>query len=224
MSVSSKRYSIVEPHPSVPSSHYFTTGRGGAGNAVKAPSSVTRGADATGPASRVALSLVPSSSSSCSAASQHSTSALSSSPPNHLRKTFTSGRGGAGNVYPASERAIFSFDEELERQLSFERHAAPVYHVGRGGAGNVSSSSSSSSHFFSSSSSSAVGIKPPTTTATDRSALFGAPQHQHQSFFGRRRPSEDSEVSWRSSESESGADAFNRSVKKGWKKMMGVGA
>jgi hypothetical protein len=48
------------------------------------------------------------------------------------------GRGGAGNYkQPPSERAIFSFDEELERQLSLDRHAAPVYHVGRGGAGNV---------------------------------------------------------------------------------------
>ena len=32
---------------------------------------------------------------------------------------------------------MFSFDEELERQMSRDRHAAPVYHVGRGGAGNV---------------------------------------------------------------------------------------
>jgi Protein of unknown function (DUF3602) len=48
------------------------------------------------------------------------------------------GRGGAGNVcHQPSERAIFSFDEELARQLSQDRHAAPVYHVGRGGAGNV---------------------------------------------------------------------------------------
>lgn len=37
-----------------------------------------------------------------------------------------------------SERAIFSFDEELEQQLRRDARAAPIYHVGRGGAGNVS--------------------------------------------------------------------------------------
>lgn len=40
-------------------------------------------------------------------------------------------------MHPASERAIFSFDEELERQLRRENAIAPVYHVGRGGAGNM---------------------------------------------------------------------------------------
>jgi len=61
------------------------------------------------------------------------------------------GRGGAGNVFPASERAIFSFDEELERQLRWERDVAPASSRG----------------------------------------------------------------------SESGADVFNRGVKKGWKKIVG---
>jgi GTPase involved in cell partitioning and DNA repair len=50
---------------------------------------------------------------------------------------FTSGRGGAGNVHHPSERAIFSFDEELERELRREKDMAPVFHVGRGGAGNM---------------------------------------------------------------------------------------
>lgn len=40
-------------------------------------------------------------------------------------------------MHPASERAIFSFDEELERQMRRESVVAPVYHVGRGGAGNM---------------------------------------------------------------------------------------
>jgi hypothetical protein len=119
VSSSKRAYSIVEPHPSVPATSYYITGRGGAGNKVKAPSTVTRGSDASGPAAKISLS--------------------SFSIP---RKTFTTGRGGAGNVHPSSERAIFSFDEELEYQLSQERHAAPVYHVGRGGAGNISSSDS----------------------------------------------------------------------------------
>jgi hypothetical protein len=169
MSVStSKHYSIVEPHPSIPSSHYFSTGRGGAGNATKAPSSVTRGNDASGPAARVWL---PS--------------------PATQPKTFTAGRGGAGNVHPSSERAIFSFDEELERQLGQERHAAPVYHVGRGGAGNVGNCGVSSQR---------VSVDPST-----------------------RRRSEDSFGSAASGSSESGADYVNRNIKKGFKKMIGVG-
>jgi len=99
------------------------------------------------------------------------------------------GRGGAGNVFPSSERAIFSFDEELERQLRWERDVAPVYHVGRGGAGNVGHGAS----------------------VERKSASV-------------RRASEDSGASMSSQESavsESGADAFNRSVKKGWKKIVG---
>lgn len=168
-SSSTRNYSIVEPHPSVPSTQYFSTGRGGAGNRVKAPVGVTQGSDATGPASR--LTLVPSHTS---------------------RKSFTTGRGGAGNVHPSSERAIFSFDEELERQLTQERRAAPVYHVGRGGAGNVSVSGSSSS--------------------------AAASRH----FDDDRRRSSDSRGSFASTaSSESGADYFNRNLKKSFKKMLG---
>ena len=40
-------------------------------------------------------------------------------------------------MHPASERALFSFDEELERQLKYEKDIAPVFHTGRGGAGNL---------------------------------------------------------------------------------------
>lgn len=175
---SSKRYSIVEPHPSVPASNYFITGRGGAGNRVKAPNSVTRGTDASGPAARVNLA----------------------SPQYNPPKTFTAGRGGAGNVHPSSERAIFSFDEELERQLSQERHAAPVYHVGRGGAGNTSSSSGSAS------------------SQKHTSGSFS-------SWATQRRRSDDREsfVSSGSTSSESGADYVNRNLKKGFKKMLGSG-
>ncbi|KAK5057611.1 hypothetical protein LTR84_011611 [Exophiala bonariae] len=179
---SSNRYSIVEPHPSVPASHYFTTGRGGAGNRVKAPNTVTRGSDASGPAARINL-----------AAAHHNTA---------QPKTFTTGRGGAGNVHPSSERAIFSFDEELERQLSQDRHAAPVYHVGRGGAGNISSSSSAGS---SSSQKYATGSV--------------------SSWTSQRRRSTDraSFASSASTSSESGADYVNRNLKKGFKKMLGSG-
>jgi len=178
---SSNRYSIVEPHPSVPASHYFTTGRGGAGNRVKAPSTVTRGSDASGPAARINL-----------AAAHHNT---------QQPKTFTTGRGGAGNVHPTSERAIFSFDEELERQLSQDRHAAPVYHVGRGGAGNISSSNSGS--------------------ASSQKHTMGSVS----SWTSQRRRSADREsfASSNSTSSESGADYVNRNLKKSFKKILGSG-
>lgn len=105
-------YRVIEPHPSVPNDTrpaiYHT--RGGAGNVVNLENTpITDSQTATGPASLTRLdSRVPS--------------------------AFTSGRGGAGNVHGPSERAIFSFDEELEREM---RRVAPVYHVGRGGAGNM---------------------------------------------------------------------------------------
>lgn len=120
MSISS-RYSIVEPHPSVtPRQQYIGTGRGGAGNVVKAPTTITRGSDASGPASRAASLSVP-------------------------RRTFYSGRGGAGNHVNDAPR-MFSFDEELAHEMQQSKHIAPVYHVGRGGAGNLCKASSSTNH------------------------------------------------------------------------------
>ncbi|KAL1974895.1 hypothetical protein VTN31DRAFT_5099 [Thermomyces dupontii] len=121
--MSSKSYLLVEPHPSVPKHRpAIYTGRGGAGNVVSLQNTnVTHPQTATGPAS--------------------------AAPPDHLRKamptTFPTGRGGAGNMHhhhhhhDCSERAIFSFDEELELEMRRERDVAPVFHVGRGGAGNV---------------------------------------------------------------------------------------
>jgi hypothetical protein len=107
-------YTITEPHPSVPATHAYYAGRGGAGNVTRVnPKNVTAGPDATGPASRVKLAPPPS------------------------NAYFTSGRGGAGNVHREKERAMFSFDEELAQQERLREHAAPVYHIGRGGAGNL---------------------------------------------------------------------------------------
>lgn len=120
-STSSRSYSLVEPHPSAKPRAYLASGRGGAGNYTVAPLNLTAGPNAQGPPSSARLSFFSSSSSSSTRPSS----------------SFRSGRGGAGNVHPATERAIFSFDEELERQLSQDRKAAPVYHVGRGGAGNI---------------------------------------------------------------------------------------
>jgi hypothetical protein len=113
-SAQQQSYSITEPHPSIPKSNYIPSGRGGAGNYAQVnPHDVTSGQTASGPASVKPL--------------------RSASPDDY----FTTGRGGAGNVHRVKERAIFSFDEELERQRRMTEHQAPIYHVGRGGAGNL---------------------------------------------------------------------------------------
>jgi hypothetical protein len=115
----SSSYRITEPHPSVPSSHYIHSGRGGAGNVSHIdPRTVTSGTDATGPASRASIG---------------------ASAPISTNPYYTSGRGGAGNMHYTQERPMFSFDEELERQRKMMEHQAPVYHIGRGGAGNLAS-------------------------------------------------------------------------------------
>ncbi|KAI9797560.1 MAG: hypothetical protein M1835_007824 [Candelina submexicana] len=107
-------FRLTEPHPSVSSSHYIGTGRGGAGNIKHIdPRSVTPSVSASGPASCAVLTPPPSSG------------------------RFASGRGGSGNIHHNTERAMFSFDEELARQQKIEEHVAPVYHIGRGGAGNA---------------------------------------------------------------------------------------
>jgi len=117
MSSSPGSYALVEPHPHT-TAPYVHTARGGAGNTFKATSSTN---SFTIPATIPRKSL------------EHK-------QPN----TFKSGRGGAGNVHQSSERAIFSFDEELERQMRQQEFMAPVYHVGRGGAGNTIYADSSS--------------------------------------------------------------------------------
>jgi hypothetical protein len=112
-------YKITEPHPTV--QKYTHAGRGGAGNTFKA-SKTSNGTVASGPASHF----------------------------DHLPTTgskFSSGRGGAGNIRNNSERAVFSFDDELQRQSTREQMAknGGVWHVGRGGAGNWTTSASGSS-------------------------------------------------------------------------------
>ncbi|KAE8453086.1 hypothetical protein EG329_012273 [Mollisiaceae sp. DMI_Dod_QoI] len=104
-------YQVTEPHPTV--SSYARTGRGGAGNTFKAPKT-SNGTTAKGPASLF----------------EHGLPASSGK--------FSAGRGGAGNIHEPSERPIFSFDEELERETTREQraHQGSAWHVGRGGAGN----------------------------------------------------------------------------------------
>jgi len=90
------------------------SGRGGAGNYTQVnPEDIT---------------------SACAANGSASIRPLKGASPDEY---FTAGRGGAGNVHREKERAIFSFDEELERQRRLTEHQAPIYHVGRGGAGNL---------------------------------------------------------------------------------------
>jgi hypothetical protein len=125
-------FHITEPHPSIKSSSsYIYSGRGGAGNLhrIKASDNITNGPTASGPASRVKLSPPP-------------TTAY-----------YASGRGGAGNMHREKERAMFSFDEELQQQERLRSQQAPVYHVGRGGSGNFVSESKPKSQRQNSSSS-----------------------------------------------------------------------
>jgi hypothetical protein len=106
-------FRITEPHPSVGGA-YIYSGRGGAGNVTRVKATdLTNGPTASGPASRVKLTAPPTTS------------------------YFASGRGGAGNMHTGKERAMFSFDEELQQQERLRSQQAPVYHVGRGGAGNL---------------------------------------------------------------------------------------
>jgi len=128
---SSRNYSLVEPHPHT-NSPYVHTARGGAGNIVKATSS---------PKTFTTSASIPHAS-------------FEYKQPS----TFKSGRGGAGNVHHSSERAIFSFDEELERQMRQQAAMAPVYHVGRGGAGNMRYADSSATRWKDSETASARSI------------------------------------------------------------------
>ncbi|KAL8648314.1 MAG: hypothetical protein Q9226_006050 [Calogaya cf. arnoldii] len=107
---------LSEPHPTTTSSTRLPTGRGGAGNFTRPPPPSALPSTTT--------TVIPSSSSIFSSASSKN-------------NKFVSGRGGAGNFHSVQEqRPMFKFDEELERE---RRHAeaVPVYHVGRGGLGNL---------------------------------------------------------------------------------------
>ncbi|KAM3425363.1 hypothetical protein BST61_g7310 [Cercospora zeina] len=116
--MSSRRYCVCEPHPSVPrSGGYIMGGRGGAGNYHRYKAEdLTPGHNATGPASRVSLA-------------------------RPCKRTMTTGRGGMGNTITETEQNIFQFDEEMLKAR--ETAATPVYRIGRGGAGNTVHESSS---------------------------------------------------------------------------------
>ncbi|KUI74204.1 hypothetical protein VM1G_09821 [Cytospora mali] len=110
------RFTITEPHPTIPTNTYTHAGRGGAGNFFRAPQT-------TSPAG-VPTPITPVTSNS-TVASTGST-------------RFYSGRGGAGNAHAEIERPTISFEDEfcradLREQLDYG------HHVGRGGAGNFAS-------------------------------------------------------------------------------------
>jgi hypothetical protein len=138
------QYQVTEPHPHP--GKYSHAGRGGAGNIFKAPKA-SEGTTAHGAASLFETGL----------------------PKSNSR--FSSGRGGAGNIHEPSERAIFSFDEELDRQSTRERKLkdGAVYHVGRGGAGNFATTRPDSSRKNSTSSAGSDG--------SARSGFFGRLSH-----------------------------------------------
>ena len=113
MSTRSSSVSVVEPHPTVPKGGYIGGGRGGAGNFKRyKPEDLTPGPTATGPSSRITLP-----------------------KPFKRQNALLTGRGGSGNLFkvPADEERVFQFDEEMVKS---RESRAPVYHIGRGGAGN----------------------------------------------------------------------------------------
>lgn len=117
----------------------FHSGRGGAGNYHTVPKNLPNP-----PTSILAPSMTNTSTSS--------------------NTKFYAGRGGAGNARTHSERAVFSFDEELERDRMLHEHHAPVYSVGRGGAGNMVAADNIATRSF-------YNDTPRTSTSTDRDSL-----------------------------------------------------
>ncbi|GAI97699.1 unnamed protein product [marine sediment metagenome] len=109
----SRNLSVVEPHPSVvKTGSYIGSGIGGAGNFRRYQSSeLSEGPNAMGPAALATIA-------------------------RPAKRVMPSGRGGAGNMYRPKdheEPSIFQFDEELVKR---RESAAPMYHIGRGGAAN----------------------------------------------------------------------------------------
>jgi len=108
---------ITEGTPVHTAGAYYQTGRGGAGNYRRLEASAK--SEVTG-------------------TFQPAQPTLTNPPPPPASGHFYGGRGGAGNIHRGSERAIFSFDEELERDRRYYTQQAPVFSViGRGGAGNI---------------------------------------------------------------------------------------
>ncbi|KAF4550370.1 Hypothetical protein D9617_17g046380 [Elsinoe fawcettii] len=136
-------YQVTEPHPSVRSSSKTTfigSGIGGAGNYKRyTTSNLTSGPSATGPASRTTLPAPPTTIFAGRGGAGNAYKPSTSRPSIASTKSRTSSESSVSSEAPASpsQRAIFSFDEELEREQRMRDNAARVYHIGRGGAGNA---------------------------------------------------------------------------------------
>ena len=199
------KYSLFEPHRNHnPNTSYAHTGRGGAGNKVRATPNIASESTSTGPAS-----LAPVRPSSISSSSSRTWS--------QYPATYTLGRGGAGNIHTTSivpERAIFSFDEELDSQLRHDPHIAPIYHVGRGGAGNSVTNRHLPHSPYKPTAAGTQGIYPE-SAVTDRKSSSSI---SHWDFD---RASSKSDAS--TTGSESGADFFTRNLGKGLMKFGQVG-
>ncbi|KAI2473161.1 hypothetical protein F4781DRAFT_224064 [Annulohypoxylon bovei var. microspora] len=129
-------FTITEPHPTIPKNSYAHSGRGGAGNYFRAPTTTPSSGIATRPTA-------------VSAASSR----------------FHSGRGGAGNAHVSVEKPVMSFDEEFTHKSHIEQKpvgyvgrggAGNVY--GASEPSNVRKGSDASSHHSSSSTGSLSNI------------------------------------------------------------------
>ncbi|OTB09965.1 hypothetical protein K445DRAFT_323434 [Daldinia sp. EC12] len=121
---------ITEPHPTVPKNSYTHSGRGGAGNYFRAPTTTPSSGIATKP---------------------------TTAP--HTTSRFYSGRGGAGNAHVAAAKPVLSFDEEFTHKSHIEQkpvgyvgrggagnvYGASIFSSSRKGSDASSQHSSSSS-------------------------------------------------------------------------------
>lgn len=112
------RFTITEPHPTIPTNTYTQVGRGGAGNIFRAPPT-------TSPAG------VPTPFNPISPITSNTTTSSTGST------RFYSGRGGAGNAHCEIERPTIDFEDEFSR-ADLREQLDYGHYVGRGGAGNFS--------------------------------------------------------------------------------------
>ncbi|KAI0893432.1 hypothetical protein F4806DRAFT_498947 [Annulohypoxylon nitens] len=85
-------FTITEPHPTIPKNSYAHSGRGGAGNYFRAPTTTPSTGVATRP-----------------------------TPVSTTSSRFHSGRGGAGNAHVSAEKPVMSFDEEFASKSHIEQ-------------------------------------------------------------------------------------------------------
>ena len=130
---------LTSPVPDLPS--YVHVGRGGAGNIAPRhhpPKSKSSATTKLFPFASTSTNNAFSSDPELANYVYPPPKGLSHHKPRPRRHHYRStGRGGRGNfsLHPASEHAIFSFDEELERLNEEQEKIAPVIHIGRGGGG-----------------------------------------------------------------------------------------